>query len=497
MVIVASFCVFLALFIGVGILSGRERKSTTEDYLVAGRTVGPMLTGLSAVASNNSGYMFVGLIGYTYLKGIEAFWVTFLWVLGDYISWHWFHERVRVQSEAVGANSAPTMLGAPSRGERDRVVIALAGLATLVLLGLYAAAQLKAGSAATAALFGWPGWLGAAVGAGVVVVYCFSGGIRASIWTDAAQSVVMMGAMLLLVGHAVVEVGGPSDLFAALEAIENPDPEGWTAEGIDFGSALTAWIPTGLTLGFGAYLLGFLFAGLGTIGQPHILIRFMAIDSVDSMKKARMIYFAWYTLFSLLALAVGLYARVLLPELTLGLSEPDLTAAAEKALPTLSLHLLPSVFVGIILAGLFAATMSTADSQVLSCSAALTQDLFPSLGRSYVAAKIATIGVVLLALCAALYATSGVFSLVLVAWAGLGAIFVPILLVRLAKLPLPTWLAVAMMALGIGVVTWWGGTEHASSVFKGMPGILAPLALYGTVYLLMLRGRAPGDVGES
>jgi sodium/proline symporter len=491
MIVFASFCVFLALFVGVGVLSARDKQDTTEDYLVAGRSVSPWLTGLSAVASNNSGYMFVGVVGFTYLKGLEAFWITFLWVLGDYFSWFWFHRRLRAQSEEVGATSAPTMLGAPTPESRDRLVIALGGIATLVLLGLYAAAQLKAGSAATAALFGWPNWLGAGVGAAVVVVYCFSGGIRASIWTDAAQSIVMIFSMTMLVGYAMVEVGGPGDLMTALAAIENPDPANWSATEIDFGTALTDWFPSGLAFGFGAYVVGFLFAGIGTIGQPHILIRFMAIDSVDSVDKARTIYFVWYTLFSMLALAVGLYSRVLLPDLALGLFEPDLTAAAETALPALSQHLLPSVFVGVMLAGLFAATMSTADSQVLSCSAAITQDIFPRFGKSYVASKVATIGVVSVALLAALFAESGVFSLVLVAWSGLGAIFVPILFVRLARLPLPTALAVAMMASGIGTVVWWGSTPWSDHVFKGMPGILVPLALYALAWGAFLRSSEP------
>ena len=496
MAVVVSFGVFLALFVVVGLLSARHKQNTTEDYLVAGRSVNPWLTALSAVSSNNSGYMFVGLIGFAYLKGLEAFWITFVWVLGDYFSWLWFHRRLRTQSEAVGATSAPTMLGAVTREDRDRVVIMLGAIATLLLLGLYAAAQLKAGSAATSALFGWPSWMGATLGAGIVLVYCFSGGIRASIWTDAVQSIVMFFSMGLLAVYAMVEVGGPGDLIAALVAIENPNPGIWTATEIDFGTALTDWFPTGLAFGFPAYLAGYLFGGLAAIGQPHLLIRFMAIDSVTSLNKARTIYIGWYTFFSLLALAVGLYSRVLLPELALGLAEPDLTSAAETALPTLSQHLLPSVFVGVMLAGLFAATMSTADSQILSCSAALTQDILPRFSRSYVASKIATLSILVFALGTALFAKSGVFSLVLLAWSGLGAIFVPVLFVRLARLPLPTGLAVAMMVSGIGTVVWWGSTPWPDHVFKGMPGILVPLTLYALAWTAFLRSSPQPTISE-
>jgi sodium/proline symporter len=476
-VIVISFCMFLLGFVGIGILSARQKTETTDDYLVASRNVNPWLTALSAVASNNSGYMFIGLIGFTYRSGFEGIWITMGWILGDFFTWFWFHKRVRAQSEKIGAASVPTLLGTTQNGERDRIVTIVAGMATFIFLGLYAAAQLKAGSAATQALFGWPAWLGAVVGAVVVVIYCFSGGIRASIWTDAAQSVVMIGAMALLVFYCVAEAGGPGALMASLEAI-SPD--------------LVRWVPEDLAFGAGLYVLGWIFAGVGTVGQPHILIRFMALDNVASMKKARNIYFVWYVLFSLMAFTVGLYARVLLPELGAGLSGDALIAATENALPTLSMELLPSVLVGLMLAGLFAATMSTADSQVLSCSAAITQDVFPKWGHSYKASKIATIAVTLTALLFAISASSGVFVIVLVAWAALASMFGPVLLVRLANLPLPSWLAVAMMGTGLGVVIGWGESGYADAVFKGLPGFIAPLLVYGVAYGAVLRGREDG-----
>lgn len=476
-VIVVSFCLFLFMFILIGVLSSRQKKETTEDYLVASRNVNPWLTALSAVASNNSGYMFIGLIGFTYRSGFEGIWITMGWILGDFFTWFWFHKRVRTRSEDVGAASVPTLLGAVSGEHRDRLIVAIAGVITFIFLGLYAAAQLKAGSAATEALFGWPSWLGATVGAVVVIIYCFSGGIRASIWTDAAQSCVMIVSMATLVVYCMMEAGGPASLMASLEAI-SPD--------------LVRWVPENLAFGAGLYVLGFIFAGVGTVGQPHILIRFMALDSVGSMQKARTIYFAWYTIFSLFAFAVGLYARVILPDLGASLEGDALVAATERALPTLSMALMPGVLVGLMLAGLFAATMSTADSQVLSCSAAITQDVFPKFGESYAASKIATIAVTFMALGFALYASSGVFSIVLIAWAALASMFGPVLLVRLANWPLPAWVGIVMMVAGLAVVILWGETSYADSVFKGLPGFIAPLCVYGVLYAVLLRGKETG-----
>ena len=472
MTVVITFCAFLLFFVFVGVWSSREKTETTEDYLVASRSVNPWLVALSAVSTNNSGYMFIGLIGFTYQMGLGAFWLTMVWVLGDYLTWLWFHGRLRGYSEEVEANSVPTLMGRGTRGEQSRPITLLAGIATLLFLSLYAAAQLKAGSAATETMFGWPASTGALVGALIVVLYCFAGGIRASIWTDAAQSTVMIVAVLLLVLYAAVEIGGWGSLIGALEAI---DPQ------------LVEWTPKGLALGLGVYLLGCLMNGIGGIGQPHVIIRVMALDSVESIAKTRRIYVAWYAIFSILALLVGLYARVILPELGAGLEGAALDSATEKALPALATHLMPEVLVGVILAGIFAATMSTADSQVLACSAALTQDLFPQYKSSYTASKVATLMVTALALAAALFATSGVFSIVMFAWSGLAAMMGPVLVVRLARLPLPSWLGVAMILSGVGTVIGWTFTPLDASVMKILPGMLVPSALYALVYLTSLR----------
>ena len=463
---ILSFVTFLVIFTGIGALAGRFKRSSSEDYLVASRNVSPWLVALSAVSTNNSGYMFIGLIGFTWRQGIEAVWITFGWILGDLLTWLWVHQRVRNQSEEVGAASVPALLATNRDGSFSRPIAVVAGLLTLLFLSGYAAAQLKAGSTTLHALFDWPMWVGSLLGVAIVTIYCISGGIRASIWTDAAQSVVMLFAMFTLMAACHALVGGPSELFARLEAI---DP------------ALISFVPHGLAFGLGLYILGFLFGGAATIGQPHILVRFMAIDDSSSLTRARLIYFVWYSVFSVAALAVGLYARVLLPELGAGLEGSALYSATEGALPQLSVALLSPILVGVMLAGLFSATMSTADSQLLSCSAALTQELFPRWRTSYVASKVATLFVAGLALLVALTASSGVFTLVLVAWSALGSSLGPILLVRLAKRPLSSGLAIAMMASGIATVFAWGASPWSGSIFKAMPGMLVPLILYAVV----------------
>ena len=207
--------------------------------------------------------MFIGQIAYTYRVGIESVWMMIGWIIGDLMAWQLVHPRVRKESEAMNVATVPALLGTSREGEK-RIIIVLGGLMTFVLLGVYAAAQLKAGSTALQTLFGWQPQVGATIGAVIVVLYCFSGGIRASIWTDAAQSIVMILAMATLLIAASFEVGSPTDVWNNLQG---QDPE------------LVKWFPSDLKFGFAMYLLGMTFGGFGAIGQPHILVRFMAIRS--------------------------------------------------------------------------------------------------------------------------------------------------------------------------------------------------------------------------
>lgn len=463
-VVVCSFLFFLAVFVVIGVSSARVRKSTTDEYLLAGRNVPPWLVALSAVATNNSGFMFIGMIAYTYRVGIESIWMMIGWVVGDFAAWLLVHPRVRRDSERHGIATVPALLGTSDDGQQ-RGIIMLGGLMTFVLLGVYASAQLKAGSTALQTLFGWQPEVGATIGAVIVVLYCFSGGIRASIWTDAAQSFVMILAMATLLIAASLEVGSPGDVWNNLK---EQDAE------------LVRWFPDNLKFGFALYLMGMAFGGFGAIGQPHILVRFMAIRSVNDMQRARWIYFLWFIPFFVASIAVGLYARAYMPDLlsiplTAGMTESQ---ATELAMPEMARRLLPDVLIGLTLAGLFSATMSTADSQILVCSSAITQDVNPNWKNSYVAAKLATLAVTGLALIIALFAGQGVFSLVLIAWSALGAGFGPALLLRLLGVPLSSLTITLMMTAGVGTVVAWNTIGYDGDVFKLLPGMVASFLMW-------------------
>jgi sodium/proline symporter len=455
-----AFLGFLLAFVAIGVSSSRRAQPTTEDYLVAGRDVPAWLSALSSVATNNSGFMFVGLVGWAYAVGASALWMALAWVLGDAVAWAVVYRQLREETGALRSTSVPAWLGAREGGE-DRVVVVATALGTLLFLGGYAAAQLQAGSVALDALFGWGPHVGALLGGVVVVAYCLSGGLRASIWTDGAQAVVMLGAMVALLVGGLARVGGLSGLQAALAA---QDP-----------SLVSPWPPEA-ALGALAWFGGYVAGGFGAVGQPHILVRMMALRSPDDVPRAATVYFAWFVPFYGAAVLCALLARAVVPEL-------DATGA-QAALPALGAAVLPDVLQGLLLAGLFSATLSTADSQLLSCSAAVTQDLVPAWrGRPW-AAKAATLTVGALVLGLALTASGGVFALVLGAWGYLAVSVGPLVLLRTLGRPLHGLGAVGVMAAGVTALTAWQAAGLGGAVYGVLPGLGAALLAAGAARAL-------------
>lgn len=457
--IIASFIGFLLMFAAIGMLSMVKSRHTTVDYLVAGRNISPWLAGLSAVATNNSGYMFIGMIGLTYSTGLSSIWLMLGWIAGDFIASLLMMRQIRITSGQQDIHSFGGLLAQWHHTDYN-ILRRLTGLLTIIFLGSYAAAQFSAGSKALYVLFGWDLTSGAVIGAVLVLLYSFAGGLRASIWTDAAQSLVMIFSMGLMMAVAASHIGGVDKIYSSLQAVE-PD--------------YMSWFPDSSWIGIVLFILGWVFAGFGVAGQPHIVIRYMTLDRAENINRFRIYYYSWFTLFYSATIVVGLLARVLLPDA----GEFD----AELALPMLSQQLLPDVLVGLMLAGLFAATMSTADSLVLSCSAAITRDLLPEHKGGYMVTKFATAVVVLLALLIAISGNQSVFQLVLIAWGLLAAAFVPLLSVYALGGRPSEWLAIAMMVVGIAVFLLWREEGLSGLVYEIMPAMLAGLLLYAVAAL--------------
>lgn len=216
-----SFIVFLLVFLAIGLSSLFKSRGTSEDYLVAGKSVPAWLTGLSAVATNNSGYMFIGMIGLTYQIGLSSIWLMIGWIIGDLMASLLTLEKLHRASRSRAIHSFGGLL-AHWHGTDHHALRRLAGILTVFFLTLYAAAQLKAGSKATAVLLGWEPSIGVLTGAVIVLLYSMAGGLRASIWTDAAQSIVMILGMLMLIFGGLEIAGGWQAAWAQLAQVESP-----------------------------------------------------------------------------------------------------------------------------------------------------------------------------------------------------------------------------------------------------------------------------------
>lgn len=203
----------------VGLSSARQAKASAADYFVASRSVPPWLVGLSAVATNNSGYMFIGLIGYTYSVGIQSVWLMVGWIAGDLIASKIAHERMRDEAERQHANGIISLL-ARWGGTRSRSWQILAALVCVAFLSTYAAAQISAGGKALEGMLDIPMAIGMGMVAVVVIAYSIAGGMRASIWTDAVQSLLMVVSMVVLLIAAVAHLGGLQAVFQQASAID-------------------------------------------------------------------------------------------------------------------------------------------------------------------------------------------------------------------------------------------------------------------------------------
>lgn len=463
---IISFILFLAIFTGIGLFSAKKSVASRHDYYLASSSIRPWLVGLSAVATNNSGYMFIGVIGYTYATGLASIWLMLGWILGDYLASTFVHSRLRRATEKCDEVSYAGVLS-HWYGGKSKALQPIIGLVSLIFLLAYASAQLVAGSKALHVLLEWPLWAGAVLGAVLVTAYCFAGGIRASIWTDAAQSSVMIFAMGILLVFALIGLGGfgPAvEKMGAVDGFLNLFPKDLVFPGLAGGIL---------------FAVAWMFAGFSVIGQPHIMVRFMTLDNSDNIRIARLWYYSWFTVFYAMATAVGMLARVYLVDTT--------SFDAELALPTMAQELFSPFFVGVVLAGIFAATMSTADSLILSCSAAITHDLLPHNIEKTLLIKLVTLFVTMMALLWALLNKESVFSLVILAWSGLASAFSPLLIGLCLKWQPSSRVSISAIFLGLAVALFWRLMGWHSAVYEGLPGIISGL-------FLLFVGRHSGKV---
>ena len=455
--ILISFLVFMLFFAGVGIASIRVKKDTTDDYLVAGRGMHPALAALSAVSTWNSGYMFIGFIGFIFLQGYSAIWIAVVSTIGQLVAWVWLYKYIQKEGQERNLRSLSSLVASKKGAPEAR----LAAILSVFFLAIYAAAQLTAGGVALNSMLGWSEITGILIGFVLVVAYCYAGGIRASIWTDAAQSSVMIIGSTILCIVALGEVGGFSGLHDKLTEID---------------STMVNVYPSGLKFGVTLWIAAFFLGGLGVAGQPQVVSRVMTLNDDSDRKQAMVWFFVWQTPFIALMFIIGLACRAIFD----GILPAD---EAESGLPMLAQSLDP-ILGGVILASIFAATMSTADSQVLACTAAITDDIKPEWSQDHGKTKTVTVVIAAFATAISLVGQQfpgfgdSVFALVVFAVYGLGGIFVPLILIRMAGYEPDSKHTISMMVAALLGVLVWTVLGFGEYVFPSVPGMGAAFAVH-------------------
>lgn len=456
-ILLGSFLLLMMFFAGVGLASMRVKQDNTDDYLVAGRGMHPALAALSAVSTWNSGYMFIGFIGFVFIQGYSAIWISLVSTIGQLIAWIWLYKYIQKEGHERGIRSLSSLVSNVKGSPEAK----LAAVLSVGFLSIYAAAQLTAGGVALNSMLGWSEIIGILIGFVLVVAYCYAGGIRASIWTDAAQSCVMIVGSTILCVVALQEVNGLSGLHSTLKS---------------FDPAMVNFWPSSLKFGATLWLAAFFFGGLGVAGQPQVVSRVMTLKDDKARKEAAVWFFVWQTPFIILMFFIGLTCRAIFLEMD--------ASAAETGLPVLAMAVLSPFLAGVILASIFAATMSTADSQVLACTAAITDDIKPEWSQNHSATKKVTLGVAIFATILSLVGQQfpgfgdSVFALVVLAVYGLGGIFVPLLLIRMIGYEPDTNHTIAMMIAALSAVIIWVSTGLNGEIFPSLPGVSAAFAAH-------------------
>ncbi len=462
----ATFVVYLLGMLGIGYWA-YLRTSDSTDYFLGGRSLGPWPAALSAGASDMSGWLLLGLPGYAFASGIEAFWLAGGLLLGTWANWLIVAPRLRIYSvEADNALTLPEFF-ANRFADNSRLLQTISAAFILLFFLFYTSSGLVAGGKLFNTVFGLEYHWAVVVGTLCVVLYTLFGGFLAVSWTDLVQG-LLMAAALMIVPIAVIQAdGGVSALFTALEA-KNPE-------------LLTLWHSSnGADLGW-ISIVSLVAWGLGYFGQPHILARFKAIRCHEDIPAARRIAVSWTGISMFGAIMVGL-AGILYVDQHLGGSLGD----GEVIFMVLTNALFHPVMAGILLAAILAAIMSTADSQLLVSSSALAEDLYKRLLRPSASSRevvnVGRIGVLVIALAAlalAMNPDSSVLGLVSYAWAGFGAAFGPTLILSLYWPRMNRYGAMAgILVGGLTVVIYKQLEGGIFDLYEIVPGMLfATLAI--------------------
>ena len=451
--ILISVVVYLLGMLAIGIMY--SKNSTTEDFYLGGRKLGPIVTAMSTEASDMSAYLLMGVPGLAFFCGVaEAGWTAIGLALGTYLNWLIVAKRMRQYSAKTHSITVPDFLAARFR-DNTKVIETIGAIVVIVFFVPYTASGFAACGKLFNSLFGFDYMTAMIISAAVIVAYCATGGFMAASVTSLIQSIVMTAALVIILVYGTNVAGGWDTVVA--NAKEIPGYLSFTASTNIFASEAGKYTP---------FMIASTLAwGLGYFGMPHILIHFMAVEDENKLKISRRVGTVWVVISLSVAVVIGIigYSMAKAGALAMPGTEAEAENMIVNSAALLSTHgVFPAIVAGIIIAGILAATMSTADAQLLAAASGVTHNILTDVfgiklsdKKTMTIARITVIGVAILGVIFASDPNSSIFRVVSFAWAGFGATFGPVVLFGLFWKRCNKWGAMSGMIVGGVMVFVW------------------------------------------
>ncbi len=482
--IIVAFGLYLLLMLGIGVYFS-NKSNDLADYVLGGRGLGKWVTSLSAQASDMSGWLLMGLPGLAYASGFgEAFWLAAGLATGTYLNWRLVARRLRIYTRMANDSLTISDFFENRFGDTSHLLRMISSIFIVIFFTLYVSSGFIAGGKLFNTVFGIPYEYAILIGGGVLVLYTFLGGFFAVSWTDLIQGIIMLFAAVVVPAYAVVHLGGIS---AASERVAAISPTLFSLTKDLAGNNLSA-----------IAIISSAAWGLGYFGMPHILVRFMGIDSADNIRDARIIAMVWVIISLASAVFIGVIGRAY----TSGapLAGPD----SEKIFMVMVQSLFVTFLAGVMLSAILAAIMSTADSQLLVAASAISEDFYKAIFKKDAqphelvwTGRVAVIAISIVAYSISLNPNSSVFKVVSFAWAGLGATFGPIILTALFWRRTTAKGALAGVLVGGITVLVWKNLSQLGGIFtlyEIIPAFI--LSLTAIIIISLMDSEPPKEITD-
>ncbi|QTH59056.1 sodium/proline symporter PutP [Corynebacterium hindlerae] len=482
---IIAIVIYMALMLGIGYWSYTQTKKY-DEYMLGGRGLGPAVAALSAGASDMSGWLLMGLPGALFVSGFSELWIAIGLLIGCWANWKWIAPRLRSYTE-VAKNSITVPSFVENRlNDKSRVLRVVSAVVILVFFTFYVSSGMVSGGKYFESTFGGDYLTGMLIVAVITVAYTFIGGFLAVSYTDAVQGLIMFASLIIVPIMALFALQNPMDIF------------GWQTMN-DYGPYTSGEgnptyfsMITGVSL---AAIIGNLAWGLGYFGQPHIIVRFMAMRKPSDATSGRRIGVFWMLLCVMGAVFTAMIGTVFFAQ------NPHIAVTDRDAFETVFLDmgriLFHPLIAGLVLTAVLAAIMSTIASQLLVTSSALIEDLYmivvkrqPTQKNLIWMSRIAVLSVSVIAGVLAANPSDSILGLVAFAWAGFGSAFGPIIIASLYWKRLNAPGAIAGMIAGAVVSFAWGQSALSDLMYEIVPGFIANIVLMVVVTLLT---KAPSE----